>query len=83
MRHRRCAIAITGIVVITDDDTEQPEAAPAPPPADEPVWVRNRRIRNAELENANARGAELAERYGYTDTTPRYALVSRRRRRRR
>src|SRR5262245_39626729 len=59
MHPAKCGIAIMEIAAMIDDDTDQTEAAP-----DEPAWVRNRRIRSAELESANARGAELAARYG-------------------
>jgi hypothetical protein len=47
----------------------------AEPAADEPAWARNRRLRLAELEAANARGEQLAERYDRGMPPQRYAVV--------
>jgi hypothetical protein len=48
---------------------------PAGPDAAEPAWLRNRRLRQAELEAANARGEQLLERYGRATVRPGYAFV--------
>lgn len=49
-------------------------------------WQRNRKLRQAELERANAHGQQLLERYGYEAPRPRFAAVrfaeAKRRRRR-
>jgi hypothetical protein len=50
-----------------EDDTTEPST-------DEPTWLRNRRLCEAELDAANARGRELLNRYGDgASSRPRYA----------
>jgi hypothetical protein len=65
-------------------DTNRP-AEPDAEAAEQP-WERLRRLRQADLDTANAHGEQLAERYGHTDYRPRFAFVghkaAKRRRRR-
>lgn len=49
------------------------ESEPASEP--EPAWQRNRKLRLAALEAANARGAQLLEKYGREQPVQRYAFV--------
>jgi hypothetical protein len=41
----------------------------------EPAWLRNRRLRQVELDAANAHGAELASRYGYGPPRQQFAVL--------
>jgi hypothetical protein len=51
---------------MTADDTAPAEATPSD---------ARRRARQADLDAANERGEQLLERYGRTDTRPRFAAV--------
>jgi hypothetical protein len=47
----------------------------AEPADDEPVWLRNRRLREAEIEAANEHGKRLAQRYGDGASRPQFAAM--------
>jgi hypothetical protein len=55
---------------VTENDTDNPNGTEAEQP-----WARNRRLRQAELDAANAHGRDLLERYGHADTRPRVGVV--------
>jgi hypothetical protein len=54
---------------------------PSPPPdaaepaADEP-WLRNRKLRQRQLDLANEHGRQLVERYDHGGSRPQFAVVS-------
>jgi hypothetical protein len=58
---------------VNDADRDDPAGSTAE--ALQP-WERNRAIREAELAAANEHGAQLAQRYGYGDSRPRFGVVA-------
>src|SRR5262245_37775870 len=71
----RCVTGIWGAGSMSDAKDTDAEASPEV--EDLAPWVRNRRLRQAALDAANAHGAQLAERYGREQARPGFAAVGR------